>query len=134
MYPADEFADRIVVITGAASGVGRATALAYGKAGAKLMLLDCNKPGLQSTLDLLGQSAAGASYRSLDIGSHAQCRKAIEETAEHYGGIDILCNVAGIIGFSPIGGVTPEFWRRHFAVNLDDPFFLSQAALPHLLK
>ena len=130
MYKADEFVGKTVVITGAASGVGRATALAYGKAGAKLMLLDINEAGLNETVELLGDCDTATLAGSLAESEF--CKQAIEKTAEHFGSIDVLCNIAGITSFYPIEDTTAESWQLNMAIHVNGPFFLSQAALPYL--
>ena len=67
-----------------------------------------------------------------DVSDPGHCRATIESVARRMGRIDVLCNVAGVGSLRAIGALEPDYWRRTFAVNVDGPFFLSQAALPHL--
>lgn len=134
MWDKNAFLNKTIVVTGAGSGVGRATAQAYAQAGARLALLDINGEGLDKTSAELKQGGAEVLSIVGDIADPDYCRRAIELAASTFGEIDVLCNIAGIVAFRSIGNIEPAFWRKHFAVNVDGPFFLSQAALPHLKR
>jgi meso-butanediol dehydrogenase/(S,S)-butanediol dehydrogenase/diacetyl reductase len=111
---------RIVVITGAASGIGHATAELFRDLGEVVYGLDIN-PTVPD----------GVTYVECNVGSKESVDAAIERCAEH-GRIDVLANVAGIVQFGRFEGVTEDEWDRVHAVDLKGPFFLMQAALPHL--
>ncbi len=111
---------RVVVITGAASGIGYATAELFRDAG-----------DIVFGLDLHDTVPAGVTYVECNVGSRAAVDAAIEVCAQH-GRIDVLANVAGIVQFGRIETVTEEEWDRVHAVDLKGPFMLIQAALPHL--
>ena len=111
---------RIVVITGAASGIGHATAELFRDLGDTVYGLDIN-PTVPD----------GVTYVECNVGSKAAVDAAIARCAEH-GRIDVLANVAGIVQFGRFEGVTEEEWDRVHAVDLKGPFFVMQAALPHL--
>ncbi len=134
MWNEDSFVDKVVVVTGAGSGVGRATAEIYAELGAKLALLDINEQGLQATAEHAGLELAETLLIPGDIADPGYCREAIDHAVNAFGGIDVVCNVAGIVSFRAVADIDPDFWRKHFAVNVDGPFFLSQAALPHLIQ
>lgn len=128
------FEKKVAVITGAASGLGRATALAYASEGASVALLDVDEAGLTSTEEEARSLGTAAVRVPCDISNPAACRGAIEKTVAALGGIDILVNAAGITQFSHARDLSPQQWRRTFGVNLDGPFFLYQAAIHHLLE
>ena len=115
-----ESSQRVVVITGAASGIGYATAELFRDAGDIVFGLDIN-----------ATVPEGVTYVECNVGNKAAVDAAIEICAQH-GRIDVLANVAGIVQFGRIETVTEEEWDRVLAVDLKGPFFLIQAALPHL--
>lgn len=128
------FTKKVAVVTGAASGLGRATALAYAAEGAAVSLLDVDEAGLSATEDEARSLGATAERARCDISDPAACHDAIEKTVAALGGIDILVNAAGITQFHHARDLTPEQWRRTMGVNLDGPFFLYQAAIGHILE
>ncbi|MCB0896714.1 MAG: SDR family oxidoreductase [Nocardioides sp.] len=116
----NEPGNRVVVVTGAASGIGHATAELFRDLGDTVFGLDIN-PTVPD----------GVTYVPCNIGDTAAVESAIEVCAVH-GRIDMLANVAGIVQFGRIETVTEEEWDRVHAVDLKGPFFLIQAALPHI--
>jgi meso-butanediol dehydrogenase / (S,S)-butanediol dehydrogenase / diacetyl reductase len=112
--------NRVVVITGAASGIGHATAELFRDLGDTVLGLD-----IRDTVP------EGVTYVECDVGDKSAVDAAIEACAVH-GRIDVLANVAGIVQFGRIETVTEDEWDRVHAVDLRGPFFLIQAALPHL--
>jgi meso-butanediol dehydrogenase / (S,S)-butanediol dehydrogenase / diacetyl reductase len=111
---------RIVVVTGAASGIGHATAELFRDLGDVVYGLDIN-PTVPD----------GVTYVECNVGSKESVDAAIARCAEH-GRIDVLANVAGIVQFGRFEGITEDEWDRVHAVDLKGPFFVMQAALPHL--
>jgi NAD(P)-dependent dehydrogenase (short-subunit alcohol dehydrogenase family) len=124
---------RAVLVTGAASGLGRATALKLGQAGARLCIVDHAVDGLEQTAALLREQGAEALVHAADLTDPDRCAGAVAAARDRLGRLDALCNVAGVI----IMANTPEMavadWSRTLAVNLSAPFHLIQAAIPHLL-
>ena len=112
------FTGKTAFITGAASGIGAATAELFTKEGANVYAVDVTE-------------ADGVAR--CDVSDPAQVQAAVSAAVAQYGGLDIVANVAGVMTFMPIADVTQELWQRHLAVNLTGPFLVSQAALPHLL-
>jgi len=129
-----DFTGKAILVTGAASGLGRAAALAFADAGAMLCLVDMNKVGLGATLREVERRGGRAVTVTADISVPAICADAVAAAVEAFGRLDALCNIAGIVDFSHLADMTPDKWNRILAVNLTGPFFLIQAAMPHLLE
>ncbi|NHC23837.1 SDR family oxidoreductase [Nocardioides sp. IC4_145] len=111
---------RVVVVTGAASGIGRATAELFRDQGATVFGLDV-QPG----------APEGVTYVECNVASRESVEAAVAECAQH-GRIDVLANVAGVVQFGHFDQITDAEWDRVHAVDLKGPFMMIQAALPHL--
>jgi NAD(P)-dependent dehydrogenase (short-subunit alcohol dehydrogenase family) len=125
---------KAVLVTGSASGLGRATALALGRAGADVFLVDINRPGLEETASQLHGLGTKSRIHPADLSVAANCHAAVAAAAETFGRLDALCNVAGMIVFAHAHEMRVADWEKTLAVNLSAPFYLIQAAIPHLLK
>jgi NAD(P)-dependent dehydrogenase (short-subunit alcohol dehydrogenase family) len=125
------FEGKTAIVTGAASGIGRACALRLAREGARVMLGDWNEEGLAATAAGIG---GGALVQRLDVSDPEACAAIVEAAVEEAGGLDILCNVAGVLDFSPLADLTPERWSRTIAINLGGVFHMSRTAMPHLVK
>ncbi|MEO5586349.1 MAG: SDR family oxidoreductase [Novosphingobium sp.] len=123
---------KVALVTGGASGLGRAVALRLAEAGAKLALLDVDAPALADTVTLAGD--AEVFQHVADLSDPAACAPAVAAAVERFGRLDALCNVAGIIKFANSHTMDPRDWHRTLAINLTAPFLLSRAAIPHLLE
>jgi len=121
--------DLAVVVTGAASGLGRAAALAFAAGGAKVFAVDVNEEGLAETREMTNGNIC---THTADLSDPANCPAIIDKAIEELGSLDALCNIAGVMKLAPVDKVTPESWDLTYNVNVRAPFFLSQAALPHL--
>ena len=115
-----ESTPRVVVITGAASGIGYATAELFRDEGATVF-----------GLDIAPTVPDGVTYVECNVADRASVDAAIEVCAQH-GRIDVLANVAGIVQFGRFELIDEELWDRVHAVDLKGPFMMMQAALPHL--
>ena len=129
----ERFAGKAALLTGAASGMGRAIATRLALEGADVLGVDIDENGLDATVALI--SDAGGSIRAHvgDISSVAACREAVATCVDAYGGVDVLGNIAGISWQRHVADVDEAAWDEIFAVNVKGSFFLCQAALPHLL-
>lgn len=129
-----EFTGKTVLVTGAASGLGRALSIRFAAEGAQVWAVDINPEGLAETVERI--TAAGGSCRSCctDLGLPANCDMAVASAIAAYGKLDVLCNVAGILRFHALEDVSQDDWAALFAANVTAPFFMMQAAMPHLIE
>ena len=118
---------RRIVITGAASGMGRDIARLFAREGARLALLDRNESGVREVAAELSAAAYGC-----DVSNRAQVDKVVAEAGAALGGIDGLVNAAGILVTKQFDELDPESWDRMLAVNLTGPYNICRAALPML--
>tara|TARA_B100002052_G_scaffold32231_1_gene24938 strand:- start:726 stop:1469 length:744 start_codon:yes stop_codon:yes gene_type:complete len=125
----NRFMDKVAFITGAASGVGRATARQMVEEGAYVFGVDIDEQGLQSVSDELGERFHP---QNVDIQNRESCHEAVEKCVEHFGKLDVVANVAGVVRSHHVTDVDEETWRLIMGVNLDGMFWVTQAAIPHL--
>lgn len=125
------FEGKRAIVTGAASGIGLAVARLLASEGAKVMIGDRNEEGLQAAAADIGGAARAF---PIDVSDFDACQRMVETTVSEHGGLDILCNIAGVLDMAPLAQFTPERWARMIGVNLSGVFFLSQAAMPHLIE
>ena len=124
---------KVALVTGAARGLGRAIAEALAADGIALFLVDILAERLEETRGDLAAKGATVVAHAADIASRANCVGAVAAAVAHYGRLDILVNAAGIVRFNHATDVPEDEYRKIFAVNVDAAFFLSQAALPHII-
>jgi NAD(P)-dependent dehydrogenase (short-subunit alcohol dehydrogenase family) len=122
--------DHTVVVTGAATGIGRAIALKFGQAGAKVVANDLRPP--HATASSVQNLGAQCLALAADVSNRAQVKAMMSTAVSHFGGIDVLVCNAGIGFPEPIQTMSEENWDRVLAVNLKGAFLCVQAALPAL--
>lgn len=127
------FKDRIVVVTGAAGGIGAAICTRFGQEGARIVAADVNAEGAEATVAALRTAGVAARAFASDISAREGCAALIDSVLAAEGRIDVLCNNAGINRRGPLLSLSPEDWRLSFAVNIDAMFHLCQLALPSMI-
>ncbi len=127
------FEDKIVLVTGAASGMGRATCIRLASEGASVYGVDIDEAGLAKTKDIITDSGGLMDTGTCNVTSREQCFDAVEKAVARFGSLHVLVNVAGIIRFAHTHELSEQEWNLALGVNLSGPLFLSQAAIPHLL-
>jgi NAD(P)-dependent dehydrogenase (short-subunit alcohol dehydrogenase family) len=124
---------KAALVTGAASGLGRATALKLAQAGADVCIVDVNAEGLEETATAIRNLGPRALVHATDLARRENCTAAVAAAVAALNRLDALCNVAGIIVMCNAHEMSPEAYEKTIAVNLNAPFYLIQAAIPHLL-
>jgi len=127
------FSDKTVLITGAASGIGKATAERLGSEGANIYGLDIDPEKLQQSLTELNAAGINAQGQCCDVSNPEQIDAAIAGCIEAFGTLDVLVNVAGILRMEATEHSTTENWQRTLDINLTGTYLMCRSALPHLL-
>lgn len=130
----DNHPARVALVTGAARGLGRAIAEALADDGVTLFLVDILGDRLQQTCADLEARGVRCLAHVADISDRQQCLAAVEHAVAAFGRLDILCNAAGIVRFNHATEVPEDEWQKIMAINVSGPFWLCQAAIPHLLE
>ncbi len=128
------FDGKTALLTGAASGIGRAVTLRLAAEGAAAFAVDVNAEGLDSVAAEVAAAGGTAEPHVCDVSSAAECAAAVAACVERFGRLDVVGNIAGISWQDHVTDVSEDDWNRMFDVNVKGPFFLVQAALPHLLE
>jgi 3-hydroxybutyrate dehydrogenase len=124
-------ANKVAVVTGAASGIGKEIARAFLAAGAKVAIADLNGAGAIATAKELGGQAIGV---AMDVSDETQVDAGMTKVADALGGIDVLVSNAGIQIIAGVDELTLDQWRKMMAIHLDGAFLTTRAALRHMYK
>lgn len=127
------FTDRVALVTGAASGIGRATAERLAAEGATLALTDVNADGLEETVTSCRGAGAEVLAMVGDVADEASVIDTVAAAVQRFGWLDVLVNVAGVLQFRDFRQTTLEDFQRILSVNLTGTFLMCREALPHLL-
>lgn len=126
--------NKVAIVTGSASGIGRGIAETFAKEGAKVVIADLNLSEAQATADELKKSGYEAMAVAMDVSSEEQVEAGVNQVIKAYDYIDILVSNAGIQYISPIEELPYAKWKQMLAIHLDGAFLTTKACLKHMYK
>ena len=126
--------DKVCIVTGAASGIGKEIAFTYAREGGKVVIADMNKAAAQAVADELKAQGHAAMAVAMDVTSEEQVNAATAEVVAAWGGVDVLVSNAGIQIVHPIEEFPFADWKKMLAIHLDGAFLTTKACLPHMQK
>jgi len=126
--------DKIALITGGASGIGRATALLFAQEGVAVAIADINQEMGESAKQEIENSGGRVIFIPCDVSKAADCKVAVEQTVKTFGGLDILFNNAGIVSRTNVLTISEAEWDQVMGVNVKSVFLMSKYAIPHMEK
>ena len=129
-----KFDGKVAIVTGAASGIGRATAMAFAAEGASVTLADIDRSGGEDAVRELIAAGGQGIFIEADVSLPEDARKIADQTVTAFGGIDILHNCAGITGFGRVTDLSLADWERVQATNVTSIFLCSKFAVPEMVK
>lgn len=127
-------AGRVALVSGGASGIGKASAMRLAEEGAKVVVADIDAELGQQTVSAIQENAGTATFMQLDVTSESQWQECVAATVDVYGGLNILVNNAGIAVGGSILTMTLEDWQRQQAINLDGVFLGVKYAIPAMIE
>ena len=126
--------DRVAFITGSGRGIGRALALAFAAAGARVVIAARSEDEIHTVANEIGKAGGQAIPVSCDVTSALSVAAAVQETTQRFDPVDILVNNAGYVDSAPLTRVTEETWNRTIAVNLTGTFLCVREMLPSMIN
>lgn len=125
---------KVALVTGSASGIGRATAIRLAAEGARVFCCDVQAEACEATAKTIREAGGAASASSCDVTRSEDCNAAVSSAVEAAGRLDVLANIAGIGIYRHATDFSDDEWRRVIEVNLTGAFFMCRAAIPPLLE
>jgi NAD(P)-dependent dehydrogenase (short-subunit alcohol dehydrogenase family) len=130
----DEFADKVALVTGAGSGIGRATALAFGREGAKVVVSDVDRAGGEETVRLIRAADGEATFLSCNVARGEEVEALVRQAIQAWGRLDCAVNNAGIEGTqAPTDELPEDVWNRVLSVNLTGPWLCMKYEIPAMV-
>ncbi len=127
-------ANKVAVLTGAGSGIGRATALLFAREGAQVVVADCVRETGEETVTLIEQAGGEAIFAQADVSQAADVQRMIQTTVATYGKIDILFNNAAVTLPASVVDTTEEVWQKTMDIDLKGVFLPCKYAIPHMIE
>jgi meso-butanediol dehydrogenase/(S,S)-butanediol dehydrogenase/diacetyl reductase len=128
------FEDRVALVSGAASGIGRATAIRLASEGASVLCVDLQPEALEETVKSCAETGSQVESSLCDVSDPAAIEALIQQGIDRFGKLDVLCNIAGILRMDHTHELELEAWNKVLQVNLTGTFLMCKAALPHLIE
>ncbi|MGB6423111.1 MAG: glucose 1-dehydrogenase [Anaerolineales bacterium] len=130
----DKLVGKKAIITGGASGIGRAAALLFAGAGAAVVIADIDDQGSEAVVKKIHAGGGEGIYVHCDVTKAEDCQRTVQKTINSFGGVDILFNNAGIVQRASVIDTTEEQWERVMAVNVKSIFLMSKYTIPHMVQ
>jgi NAD(P)-dependent dehydrogenase (short-subunit alcohol dehydrogenase family) len=127
-----QLSGKVALVTGAASGIGRATALLFAREGATVVVADMNAEAGETVASEITRAGGRAFFEAVDVSRAADCRRVVERAMREFGAIDILFNNAGIIRRASVVDLSEEDWDRVMSVNVKSIYLMSREVIPHM--
>ena len=124
--------NKICIVTGAASGIGKEIALTYAREGGKVVIADMNKAAAQTVADEITKAGGSALAVAMDVTSEEQVDAAVAEVVAAWGTVDVLVSNAGIQIVHPVEAFPFADWKKMLAIHLDGAFLTTKAVIPHM--
>lgn len=129
-----QLTDKVAIITGAASGIGKEIALEYARAGAKVVIADLALDAAKATADEIIKAGGKAMAVAMDVTSESQVDQGVAAVVAAFGGVDILISNAGIQIISPVVDFRFDQWKKMLAIHLDGAFLTTRACMREMIK
>src|SRR4030095_13774112 len=126
--------DRVAIVTGAASGIGKKIALTYAREGARVAIADMNRDAAEATANEIRSADGQAMGVTMDVTDEAAVNDGIAAVVKAFGGVDILVSNAGIQIVHPLEEFSYAEWKKMLAIHVDGAFLTTRACLPHMYK
>ena len=129
-----KLAGKVAIVTGAASGIGRASAIAFARAGATVAVADQSRSGCEVTAQYITLEGFEALPLEVDVAKEVDVRRMVDKTVERWAGVDVLFNNAGVLLVKPVEEMTETEWDHVMAVNVKGAFLAIKHVVPHMRR
>ncbi|WP_018913150.1 3-hydroxybutyrate dehydrogenase [Thiomonas sp. FB-6] len=124
--------DKVCIVTGAASGIGKQIALTYAREGGKVVIADINLQAAQAVVDEIQKAGGQAMAVTMDVTSESEVNAAVDKVVKAWGGVDVLVSNAGVQIVHPVEEFPFAEWKKMLAIHLDGAFLTTKACVPHM--